>query len=115
MANESDGLNDEVKANLIKLCQQMDLVRIFLGQPITVHVTYRPEEYNKLIGGASNSAHKYGMAMDWSVDNANCAGIRDRIRPQLEMWNLRMEKGTPTWIHLDTREVPPGGNREFNP
>jgi len=116
MATEDDGLNDDIKDSLVKLCTQMDLVRDFLGQPISVHVTYRPEEYNKLIGGASNSAHKYGQAMDWSIVGDNCDDLRAKLEPQLEQWNMRMEKlPGSNWVHLDIRELAPGGNRYFKP
>lgn len=118
MANASDGLNDEVLSNLKTLFTKMDLVREWVNSPIIVHVTYRPLEYNKLIGGAANSAHVYGMACDFNVANILCDAVRDMIvqHNKLEEWGMRMEKlPGSNWVHLDTREPLPGHNRYFVP
>ena len=116
MANESDGLNDEVKNNLIELCAKMDIVREFLGVSINIHVTYRPEAYNKQIGGASHSKHFIGSAMDWDASGMNCDDVRARLEPMLEQLDMRMEKLPQSgWVHLDTGNVPSGGHRYFIP
>jgi uncharacterized protein YcbK (DUF882 family) len=121
MANEADGLNEEVLSNLKTLFGKMDGVREFFGLPIIVHVTYRPEAYNQLVKGAKNSTHKYGMACDFHVAGIDCDAARSKIldAKKLEEWNMRMEdlsdKESRNWIHLDIKELPPGGNRYFKP
>lgn len=112
MANETDGLDDTVKANLIKLCLAMDIVRDFIGKPINVHVTYRPPAYNKLIGGATHSAHVLGLAMDFDCGE-NCDDTRQKLIPMLESWNMRLENHNGPWCHLDL--MPPNPNRYFIP
>ena len=110
LANESDGLNDEIKENLINLCAKMEVVRNFLGNiPIITHVCYRPEAYNTLIGGAPNSYHCKGLAIDFNIENYigndGCDKVRELLKPQLENLDLRMEdisnKTNRNWIHLD--------------
>jgi hypothetical protein len=117
LAQESDGLTLEYKANLILLFDKMEQVRTFLGdRPIVVHVAYRPKPYNKLIKGAANSAHLYGEAVDFNVEGLDCDTVRNLIVPKLEVWNMRCEKlpkGSP-WCHLDTRE-PRNNSRYFIP
>ena len=50
LANQSDGLNDQIKENIIQLFNKMETVREYFGNiPINVHVTYRPPAYNKLL------------------------------------------------------------------
>jgi hypothetical protein len=124
MANASDGLDDTVKANLVAMFALMDQVRDLIGQPIHVHVAYRPEAYNKLIGGAPDSAHKAlnGAAVDWdanvglSTTGANCDQLRVILEPKLESMGLRMERRPGSnWVHLDNRALLPGGNRFFWP
>lgn len=114
MANENDGLDDTIKTNLETLCQAMDIVRDFLGKPINVHVTYRPEEYNKQIGGATHSAHVLGLAMDFDCGE-DCNETRAKLLPMLEQWNMRMENHNGPWVHLDCNPVPEGGHRFFIP
>jgi uncharacterized protein YcbK (DUF882 family) len=113
MANEDDGLNDAVKANLITLMNAMDQVRDFLDKPIKVHVAYRPSAYNKQIGGATHSAHVLGLAMDFDAGE-DCDDTRAALLPMLETWGMRMEKKDGSnWIHLDL--MPPNPNRYFIP
>lgn len=113
LANEEDGLTEEHKKNLIKLFNQMELVRSFLNTSIVVNVAYRPPEYNRLIEGATDSAHIYGMAVDWYVPNVDCSEIRSLIVPYLDVWKLRCEDAPVSWIHTDIR--PPTFSRYFKP
>jgi hypothetical protein len=118
MANEADGLNDQVKANLIDLAKCMDVVRETFGKPINVHVTYRPLEYNKAIKGALHSAHTDGAAMDFDIAGMNCDDARKQINDQglLDQWRMRMEDMPGgNWVHLDRRQPPAGGHRFFKP
>jgi hypothetical protein len=118
MATEEDGLNDEVKSNLIKLFTVMDQVRDYFNTPIHVHVTYRPAAYNKQIGGALNSSHIQGLACDFDVVGMVCEVARQKILTDnmLETWNMRMENNgsSSNWIHLSIDWIP-GHNRYFLP
>lgn len=121
MANESDGLDDQIKNNLIDLANAMDVVREFFGKPINVHVTYRPTAYNKAIGGALRSAHSEGKACDFDVAGLSCDEARKQINDagMLEKWQMRMEDISALtsrgWVHLDRRQPPAGGHRYFKP
>lgn len=116
LANESDGLTDEIKNNLVILFNKLDKVREYFQKSINVHVTYRPEEYNKLIGGAPMSAHKIGKACDFDISGMNCDEVRNKIMDNslLDIWNLRMEHlDGSNWIHLGNDYK--NGNRYFIP
>lgn len=119
MADAGDGLNDEIMANLIQLFQRMEKVREFVNAPIYVHCAYRPKMYNALVKGAKNSAHLTGQAVDFDVHGRDCFGVRSELLMalKLEELDLRMENNgqDANWVHLDTRGVPPGGNRFFIP
>ena len=113
MANESDGLDDIIKKNLQSLCHAMDEVREYFDKPITVHVTYRPDAYNKLIGGAPKSKHVQGMAMDFSIKGLTCDEVRKSFKDNnlLELWGMRCEDlPGSSWTHLDI-----GGKGFFKP
>jgi uncharacterized protein YcbK (DUF882 family) len=108
VANEQDGLNDTIKENLIDLCKSMDVVRDYIESPIIVHVTYRPIEYNKAIGGALHSAHSDGKAMDFHVNGISCDDFRKKIvdEGKLDDWEMRCEDASGTnWVHLDRAPV----------
>lgn len=109
-ATESDGLNDEIKENLILLCSKMDHIRDFFNAPIMVHSCYRPEEYNKLVNGTKNSSHIYGQAMDFSIDGVDCNTARSLLLVSLEALEMRMEDKTDSeWVHMDVRKPGPEG------
>ena len=116
LANEKDGLNDEIKANLTKLFAKMDQIREHFGKPINVHVAYRSPEYNKLVKGASKSAHLQGLACDFDVKGLSCDDVRKDILEHklLDSLELRMEDlPNSTWVHLDL--MAPNPNRYFKP
>lgn len=118
MAEESDGLTDEIKQNLISSFQWMETVRSYFDKPINVHVAYRPVAYNQQIGGALHSQHSVGCAVDFDVVGMSCDEVRAKILDEgkLDEWNLRMEDNGmgAGWIHLDSRAPGPGG-RFFKP
>lgn len=116
LANESDGLNDEVKTNLINLFTKMDVVVDTLGKNPKAHCTYRPEEYNTLVKGAPNSGHKFGQAIDFSMAGLDCDDARKTIilTGLLEKLDMRMEDlPGSNWVHIDT--CPVKSNRFFKP
>lgn len=118
LATEEDGLTEIIKGNLKYICSKMDNIRDELNKPITVHVTYRPAKYNEQIGGAQNSAHVKGLAMDWSITHDNCDELRKTIVVSglLEKYEMRMEDLPGSgWVHLDLYPVGASGKRFFKP
>ena len=58
-----------------ELIRRLEKIRTALGGvAITVHSAYRPPEYNRSVGGVSNSAHIDGLAADVSA-----AGISTEV------------------------------------
>lgn len=47
-----------------KLTYILQEIRNHFNAPVTINSGYRTEAYNKKIGGAENSQHKYGAAAD---------------------------------------------------
>jgi len=127
LANESDGLDETVKANLLAVFRKLDLVREFLGRPIFIKSAYRPKAYNVAIGGSLRSSHmanESSAAVDFwcdadrdgDKDGADCDAIKAALMPKLEVWGLRMEDNGAgaRWVHIDTRPPGPAG-RFFKP
>lgn len=85
-----------------RLIEKLDQLREILGCPLYINSGYRTPEYNKKIGGSSNSQHMYGKAVDISTKNLD---IDDetliRICANLGFTGIGIY---PTWIHLDVRD-----------
>ena len=106
MAQDSDGLNDDIRANLEALCAKLDVIRAFLACPISVTSMYRPGPYSVLVGGSSTDVHTHGLAVDFHCDaDMTIEDIKNLLLPKLEEFGIRMEQGTTTWVHIDIAPV----------
>jgi uncharacterized protein YcbK (DUF882 family) len=104
----------EYEENLTKLLEALNIVRSNYGKPLVIVSGYRTPEYNKKVGGYSNSAHLTCQAADirdysrdltnWLLSNINL----------LVNTGLYMEspKFAVSWVHLQIR---PTKSRIFNP
>lgn len=116
-ATTADGLDDVVLANLTALFVKMDTIREHFSMPVIVHCAFRPEAYNTLVGGAPDSAHKYGKAVDFHISPNTCDAVRSSILNNnlLETLDLRMENRPGSgWVHLGN-DWEPGKSRFFLP
>jgi hypothetical protein len=114
LASEDDGVTDEVKANIVVVCQKMEQIREVVGCPINVHCIFRSVEYNEqVLHSLPHDVHSMGMAIDWDCNSDHTIEeAKELIRPKLEEFGLRLEGGTTTWIHNDIHALGPSG-REF--
>lgn len=99
-------------AKLVVLCQKMEEIRALLSAalgkdcPINVHCMYRSPDYNKKIGAPPNDVHAMSMACDFDCGkNLTIVQVQAILEPKLEQLGIRMERNTPTWVHIDTHPV----------
>lgn len=59
--------------------QRMEKIRRIVGVPLTINSWYRSPNTNRLIGGSSSSAHRYGLAVDFTI-RGNARIAFDRIK-----------------------------------
>jgi uncharacterized protein YcbK (DUF882 family) len=96
--------NDEQIDNLINLAEKLlDKSREILGEPIRVTSGFRSLTVNKKVGGAYNSQHTKGEAVDLVCNNnAKLFQILSKMNFDQLIW----EKGTdqqPAWIHVSLK------------
>lgn len=109
--------SDQQMMNIMLMANKMEQVlKLFPSSQIQITSWLRCNQYNSSIGGARNSAHLEGKAVDFTLDNIHPSTIRLRLKGELERINLRMEQlpDTAPWCHLDSRE-PDNGVRFFKP
>ena len=93
----------EMTANL------MELVRaICSSNPVLISSGYRCAALNSAVGGASNSAHLYGCAVDFTVPAyGSVLEVCQAIEPFLAEWGVdQLIYENESWVHIG-RAIPP--------
>ncbi|MGL5874216.1 MAG: D-Ala-D-Ala carboxypeptidase family metallohydrolase [Xenococcaceae cyanobacterium] len=72
----------QVVNNIIRAAQMMEVIREHLGnKPIKVTSWFRPSAVNRAVGGASNSRHLVGDAVDFSVKGMPPMTVYNALNP----------------------------------
>ena len=95
-----------------KTLKKFDEIRFQFGEPIHITSGYRCTKQNKKIGGAPNSNHVAGTA----IDVVRTPHLEEFILKHLEMLDFYIEDlaSTPQWIHIQINP-PKSGKRQFKP
>jgi hypothetical protein len=114
-----------LQATIINVMQPL---RNAMGRPIRVTSGYRSLACNTKIGGATNSQHMRGQAIDFQDPAGNLAQMFYYIKDNLPFDQLIWEKGDtnqPLWIHVSYKsdgsnrgkvlkyQVPPGSGYTY--
>ena len=84
---------------LTRTAKAMEEVRALLGHPIHVSSGYRCRALNKAIGGASNSAHMDGNAVDFTCPLFGTPlTVAQAIRDSGIVFDRLIHEGT--WVHI---------------
>ncbi len=67
--NDGSPMPDDVLQNIVELANNLQILRDYIGKPLTVTSGYRSPEHNTRIGGVPNSQHLLGKAADLVAKN----------------------------------------------
>lgn len=90
-------LDEKVIDNLNYSTSRMDEIREGYGKPININSWYRCKELNAEVGGAENSKHLTGLAVDirWDKD------LLEYLKQNPQYDKLIIEKaGKSKWLHI---------------
>lgn len=117
-----EDLSDEIQANLTKLLEVMNAVRVAYAHPMTVTSGYRRAQDNDATSNAAKaSAHLVGMACDIrDTDGAIMKWVLENLQLMKDLgifledfrWTRSKTKGY--WVHFGIRK-PASGHRIFVP
>ena len=113
LTRTSTGLDNtpskDVQANLEYLVNNvLDEVREIYGKPIKVNSGYRSKLVNKKVGGASNSQHTKGEAVDITGGNKAENKMIYEIIKNLGKYDQLINEYDYSWIHISYKN---GNNR----
>lgn len=84
-----------------RLVEKLQRLRDELGRPIIINSAYRCPERNRQVGGASESQHLFGRAVDIALGNQNLTGLEiAELAEDLGFTGIGLYKN---FIHLDVR------------
>ena len=93
-------INSDVLEGLEKL-------RKIIGKPIIINSGYRSEMYNKKVGGAGDSQHCKGNAIDFHVKELNTEQIYEVLKNNNFLGKIFTGVGLyDDWVHVDVRTNP---------
>lgn len=86
--------------NIIALARQLQRARNEIGRPFLVNSWYRPPDVNAAVGGATNSQHLYGKAVDVQINGYSGRRVANAVM----LWwpgGLGIYSNLPDVVHLD--------------
>ena len=109
LTGKCKGLNtdppQELWENCVDLARILQRIREKADAPVTINSCYRSNSYNKCVGGAANSQHKFFKAADITIENGKTALSWYKLI--LELRNQGLFVGGvgryKNFIHVDVR------------
>lgn len=95
----------EVFNNVIKVAENLEVLRAHFNTPVNINSAYRSPVYNRSVGGAVNSQHLSGKAADVVMDGIPPSEVSDAIEFLIDC-GLMQEGGLgryDTFTHYDIR------------
>ena len=91
--------------NVLDLADNLQVLRDYLGVPISINSAYRSLEYNRKIGGATNSQHLLAKAADIVVESKSPEQVANIIKYLISEGKMMQGglKAYKTFTHYDIR------------
>lgn len=70
---------NNVLNNIVELVKNVQIIRDYVGVPLTINSGYRSPAHNKSVGGVANSYHVQGKASDLSSSKITPKKLYDSI------------------------------------
>ena len=105
---ESYQQNTAVQENIKVLAEQLQIIRDYVGQPITINIAYRPHWWEKMRGRGGTSQHCLGKAADIYAPGLTIIELYRTIQSLIAQGKIK-NGGLGlynTFIHYDIRQTP---------
>jgi zinc D-Ala-D-Ala carboxypeptidase len=99
--------NAQVLDNIPKTATKLEKVRALLGVPILVSSWYRCPELNAAVGGAKNSDHLIGAAVDFIAPQLGTPfEVAKKIANSADIIRFKQLIMEHTWVHISWDMIP---------
>lgn len=104
-SKDGSPMPEEVKENVIRLADALQVIRDHIGRPIVINSGYRSPAHNEAVGGAINSTHLTGIGGDIRVQGMAPVRLADEIEELIKAGKIPSGglKAYTTWVHYDIR------------
>ena len=103
--NDGSEMPINIYHNMVKVANQLQILRNHLCKPIQINSAWRSEEYNASIGGVKDSQHIMGRAADIVVRDLTSTEVYNTIEELIEKGDM-LQGGLglyDTFVHYDIR------------
>ena len=102
--------NEEIQKKMKCVLTELQKARDHFDVGFIINSGYRTKEHNDRVGGAKNSQHMFGEAVDFVISpnkkDITLEKVYNWMKDNLEYDQLILEKGkTVTWIHFSYKEI----------
>ena len=100
-------ISADVKKNLIKLADQLQILRDKVQKPIKINSAYRCANYNdNVVKGAKHSQHKLGKAADIVINGMTPNDVHELVCEMVELGQINFGGlgKYNTFTHVDIRD-----------
>jgi len=103
--NDGTELPTALLPNVLDLADNLQVLRDYLGVPISINSAYRTLEYNRKIGGSTKSQHLLGKAADIVVESKSPEEVANIIKYLISEGKMVQGglKAYKTFTHYDIR------------
>ena len=100
-------ITEDIWVNIYKTAQKMEVLRKDIDYPMSVNSWYRSPVVNTLVGGAKNSDHMTGCAVDFICPRfGSPLMICKRIMQVKEKFGFKQLILEHTWVHISFSHIP---------
>jgi len=93
-----------IAKNIIRIAKSLEIIRADYGnRAVTINSWYRPPAVNRAIGGASQSRHLSGDAVDFNIEGINPWDIYRRYDKTWSGGLAAVDRGSFRFCHIDGR------------
>ena len=104
------GLTPDVQRNVLLTMFKLEAIRkIGGGRAIHVNSAFRTPRHNADVGGAANSQHQYGIAVDITMDGLT----PNQLAANCKMAGMSGVNAYRNWVHADSRDEFDYGSRGY--